>query len=372
MPPVSVLIKPASGACNLRCTYCFYRDVTQNRKTAFAGMLSLETAEKLVARALEFAERDCTFLFQGGEPTLRGLPFFEAFLAIEEKYRKPGVRIRHAIQTNGFGLEQAWADFFHKNRFLVGLSLDGCADLHNRCRTDAAGKGTFNAVLRTASLLQKTNVDFNILSVVTAASARHIEKNWRFFRKQDFRWLQFIPCIPPLHGEKPPGTLSVKEYGDFLSRVFFLWLDDLRHGIYTSVRHIDNYLSVYAGGQPESCGMNGRCGIQFVTEGDGSVYPCDFYVLDEWKLGNIADTSFADMLQTDAAAQFIQSSLAVPDECRGCRFYTLCRNGCRRDRPQDTDNGVNSYCRAYKAFFDTCVPFFDEALRRSYNLMNNE
>lgn len=352
MPAISVLIKPASSACNMNCSYCFYKDVAKNRKNGFEGMLSIENAEKIVKSAMEFAQGSCSFMFQGGEPTLAGLDFFREFVRLEKKYAKKGVRVFNALQTNGYDLDEEWADFFVKNGFLIGLSLDGPAPLHDFYRTDNSGEETFKRVIRTAEIFKRKGVEFNILSVVTAQGARSIEKTYNFFKKQGFKWLQFIPCLEPLgeSRENESQCMSVKAYADYLIRIFDLWFDDLQKGNYISIRHIDNWLSVLLTGRAENCGMNGRCSIQFVVEGDGGVYPCDFYVLDEYRMGTVGEQSFAELANSTAARSFVEASFGVPDECGKCEFYPLCRNGCRRDR--ETPASKNYYCSAYKEFFE--------------------
>ncbi len=171
-------------------------------------------------------------------------------------------------------------------------------------------------------------------------------------------FLQFIPCLEPLEkmGDKGTrasgGSLTPETYGDFLTEIFDLWFQDLQNGRYVSVRHLDNWMAILLGGQPASCGMVGRCSIQFVVEGDGGVYPCDFYVLDEWRLGTVGEQSFESMGTGERAKQFLEQSFQVPERCKQCRYYVLCRNGCRRDREEGAE-GVshNRYCGAYKKFF---------------------
>ena len=272
----------ASSACDMNCTYCFYRDVARNRENAFEGMLSLEAMERLVRAAMDYAEGTCTFAFQGGEPTLAGLDFYREVLALQKRYAKPGTAVRNTIQTNGYRIDAEWARFFAQERFLVGLSLDGPADLHNLNRRDGQGKGTFNRVLRAAKLFDKHGVEYNVLCVLTGKNARSIGQIYSFYKKQGFRWLQFIPCLEPL-----------------------------------------------------------------------GVYPCDFYVLDRWRLGTVGEASFAQMLESEAARQFVEASLAVPEECGGCPAYFLCRNGCRRTRLVRPDGavGLSRYCGAYRRFF---------------------
>lgn len=355
MPPVNLLIKPASSACNMNCKYCFYRDVSCHREEAFQGILSLETLESAVKGAMEYAEGSCSFLFQGGEPTLAGLDFYRQVVAMEQKYAKPGVKIYNAIQTNGYQLEEDWFPFFHENSFLVGVSLDGPAELHNLNRQDNAGKNTFNQVMRTITLLKRFQVEYSVLCVLTGRNARSIERIYHFYRKQGISRLQFIPCLEPL--DKPRGEtdyhLSVEAYGEFLVRIFDLWMQDLQKGDYVSIRHLDNWIRILLGGCPESCGMAGRCSIQFVVEGDGGVYPCDFYVLDSLRLGTVGQNSFKEMASSPIAEEFLQSSLEVPKECAACSFYPLCRNGCRRDRVSGMDGlpGQNYFCSALRHFF---------------------
>lgn len=366
MPPVSVLIKPASSACNMRCRYCFYRDEADSRRQASYGLLSLETAEKLIARAAEYAEGSCTFMFQGGEPTLAGLPFYRAFLELEGKYKKPGLGFRHAIQTNGYALDEEWARFFAENRFLVGVSLDGPADIHNLNRPDNAGGGSFNRVMRSLRLLRKFGADFNILSVVTGRSARSALRLYAFFKKNGFRYLQFIPCLEPLGGKRGGSgfALSPEDYAQFLDVIFNLWLEDFRRGEYISIRHIDNMLFMLCGKEPELCAMSGRCSVQFVIEGDGGVYPCDFYVLDEWRLGSVWENSFRELADCETAKRFVEASLTVPEKCKTCRWAFLCRNGCRRDRLTAPDGtvGLNYYCGAYGNFYQKNERGIREAL----------
>lgn len=338
----------------MRCSYCFYRDVAEHRKQAFEGMLSLEQMEHIIRSAMEYADGMCSFTFQGGEPTLAGLDFYREVVRLEEKHRKSGVQIQNAIQTNGYCINAEWARFLAEKQFLVGLSLDGPSRLHNLNRVDMAGKGTFNTLMQTVRLFDKWNVTYNILCVVTGQNARSITQIYHFYKKCGFRWLQFIPCLEPLEQER--GTekyhLSVEKYGEFLIRIFDLWFADLCHGEYISIRHLDNWLSILLGEQPEACNMTGRCAVQFVVEGDGGVYPCDFYVLDEWRLGTVGQCSFSQMQNSETAQRFIAASLHIPESCKSCRYFPICRNGCRRDRMlTSTAIDINYYCKAYDRFF---------------------
>lgn len=355
MPPVNVLIKPASSACNMACEYCFYRDVSSHRTRSFEGMLTLGQMEQIIASAMEFAEGSCSFAFQGGEPTLAGLDFFRETVKLQKKYSKSGVTVFNSIQTNGLLIDEEWAKFLSEEQFLVGLSLDGPALFHDRNRKDRSGNGTEKRVLNTAKLFDRFQVEYNILCVLTGENARNIDEIYRYYRENGFEYLQFIPCLEPMDRQRGEQSyhLSAEEYADFLLKIFDLWFEDLRKGRYISIRHLDNWLSILLGQRPEACAMTGCCSIQFVVEGDGSVYPCDFYVTDEWKLGNVKTDSFSQLLNSDKARHFVRSSLVPPEECRRCSLAALCRNGCRRDRVPDRTGipGKNYYCEAYRRFF---------------------
>jgi len=370
VPPIHLLIKPASGSCNMVCRYCFYRDELENREVASYGVMSDATAEKVVRRAFEFAERDCTFAFQGGEPTLAGLDFFKRFVALTERYNTKRVRVHYSIQTNGYVIDREWAEFFARYRFLVGLSLDGNKDIHDDLRPDHFGKGTFSKVMHAAQLFSSCGVDFNILTVVTAPLVRNIEKVYRFYTRNNFLFQQYIPCLDAIGEErgKKDYSLTPELYGRFLCRLFDLWYDDRKHGRPVSVRYFDNLLMVLRDTPPEACGMLGCCTIQNVVEADGEVYPCDFYVLDSYKLGNLNDVGFDQIHRKRLETGFLQSSLGKADECQTCPWKSVCRGGCRRDRDRFDGNapGLNYYCESYKQFFSYAITRLQELAYRRY------
>lgn len=360
MPPLSILVKPASSACNLNCKYCFYRAEAEVRSEGFMGLMSLDTAKALIKKAYDFSEGSCSFLFQGGEPTLAGLDFFKEFVSLEKSLNKKGLKVFNAVQTNGMTLDGEWADFFKAEGFLVGLSLDGFSELHNLNRVDFQENGTFSHVLKSAELLKNSGVDFNILSVVTARTARSPEKLWSFYKKHGFSHIQLIPCIVGEGSESTsPFALSSKAYGEFFTKIFMLWYRDFLAGEYVSVRDFENIIAILLGKEPEICSMRGHCGIQFVTEGNGNVYPCDFYSTDEYLLGNVRENTFFEMGTSENARRFILPSLSTPEECKSCKWAFLCRNGCRRERSAfPCENAFkNIYCEGKRAFFEACYEY---------------
>ena len=348
MSSLSLLIKPCSSQCNNSCDYCFYADECENRKTGSYGTMSGAVLEKTVSSAFEYADGSVSFAFQGGEPTLCGVDFFSRVIGLQKEYNRKNVKVYNSIQTNGTLIDDAWAEFLAENDFLVGLSLDGCREAHNRYRHFKDGGGTWDKAVSAAKILARAGVDFNILCVVSGAVAKTPELVYDTLKK--YKYIQFIPCIDRMDGKKREYSLPAAKYGEFLHRVFLLYYRDALGGDPVSVRNFDNYIAMLRGGAPESCGMTGRCSCVCTVEADGSVYPCDFYALDRYRLGSVMTDTYADMIGSKTAADFIRSSLYVADECRACRYYPLCRGGCRRDR--EPFPSLNKYCASYKYFFD--------------------
>lgn len=359
MPPLTLLIKPASSLCNMKCRYCFYANEAENRSVKSYGIMSAECAEQLIKRAYEYADTMCSFVFQGGEPTLAGTEYFKNFVKLCRQYNAKNIPTSFSIQTNGYAISEEMTELFHTERFLVGLSLDGYAEIHDFMRDNS-----FKKVMTSAKAFEKHHVDFNILSVVNNFSARHGAKIYNFFKKNGFRHLQFIAQIDGF-GEKHDFSLTAERYADFLKTVFDLYYADFMSNNYTAVRNFDNCIRIIGGLGAECCGMAGECACNFTVESDGSVYPCDFYVLDEWKIGNVHDDSFEAMKNSPTAKKFVESSKHISRECRECEYFALCLGGCRRLR-EPFENGLptlNRFCAAYKKFFPYAMTRMEEMAR---------
>lgn len=368
MPPISVLIKPASGTCNMRCKYCFYVDETEKRQHPSKGIMSLQTMNCLADRVFLFADEYCTFAFQGGEPSLAGLDFFRAFTDYVNHHPNPKkLSVRYTFQTNGYALNEEWMKWFSENHVLVGVSLDGPQKLHDKYRVDHKGEGTYRKVMETIRLLDQYRVEYNVLTVVTSAAAEQVLDVEQFFRERGFFYQQYIECLDPI-GEvqgKQEYSLTPEAYGKFLKQIFDVWYRDMKSGRYVYNRYFENLMLIIAGQAPESCNMRGVCGAQWVIESDGSVYPCDFYALDEWCLGNICTDTFEKMEEERQRLGFIRWSRQLPEECRVCRYVALCRNGCRRNREPVTAETTrkNYFCMAYREFFEYAYPRLVEICR---------
>ena len=354
MPPLSIMIKPASSLCNLDCRYCFYHDVAENREEKNLGIMKNDTAENLIKSALQFADGETiAFAFQGGEPLIAGKEYFENFVLLVNKYNTKNSEIFYSVQTNGLLVNEEWAEFFTENKFLVGLSLDGDREA-NKYRVDLSGQSRFFQTLTAAKTLEKAKTEFNILSVLTGENAKRIDTIYSYLKSKGFRYLQFIPCLRPFGSqEESPLYMTEEEYEYFLIHAFNAYVKDFVRGEYVSIRQFDNYVRLYLGDKAEQCGMCGHCTHQFVCEGNGNIYPCDFYCTDKWLLGNINNVSLEVMAHSEKAKDFIMESLNVPEECKKCRHFPICRaGGCKRSRED------RNYCASYKGFFKACLPLF--------------
>lgn len=334
MPPVSFLVKPASGLCNLSCRYCFYRSGEHAR-----GIMDDSVARTLVRRAFAYADGSVAFAFQGGEPTLAGLPFFERFVALCREYNVRSLPVSFSMQTNGLLLDDAFCAFLAGNGFLTGLSFDGTPELNDSLRGRSAD------VLAAAGRLSRAGADFNVLTVVSSELASRGAEVYDSLAGAGFGFLQFIPCLPPAGGGFGEGFApSPAAYGSFLCDIFDRWYADWKRGKYVSIRYFDNLVNIILGRGAEMCSLHGRCSNQLVVESDGSVYPCDFFVDETHRLGSISD----GILRLSSAASGFTAAEPLPEHCKGCRFTRLCMGGCRRERGL---SGATELCGGLRAFF---------------------
>lgn len=234
--------------------------------------------------------------------------------------------------------------FFKEHNFLIGISLDGNATTNNRYRCDKNGNSVLPQILTAVSLLKKHGVDFNILSVIDDENAKDISMTLKYFMKHGFKNLQFIPYVD----EGNSISLSENNYEYFLKTSFDFWYEEFINGNFVSVRHIDNYIGILTGNPPENCAMCGTCGHYYVIEANGDIYPCDFYCKEEFRLGSIFDEN--PFISNEKHKDYIEKSYLIHEKCKDCKYYILCRGGCRRDRTDDYMQ--NKYCKSYYNFFD--------------------
>jgi len=352
---MTIMIKPASSACNLSCDYCFYKDEASLRNIAIHPFITEEILELSLEKFFENTTEEIDFVFQGGEPSLVGLDWFKLFIELEEKHNKNKIKTKHSFQTNGTQIDQNWAEFFHDQNFLVGISFDGTRQLQDFQRPTVKGGKSSKMVIDGMKILRENDVDYNILTVVTNTLAENLDSVWNFLSKQHCDFFQFIPCLDPLEG-KTNRFLSPKVYGSFLIRLFDKWYASLREDSF-SIRLFDNFLNILLNNEPEACDMLGHCSVQYVLEGNGSIYPCDFYCLDDMCLGNIKESKIVDMDQKRKEIHFIENSFNKTNDCQNCDYFALCRGGCKRYRDNE---GKFRFCESYIMLFDNRIRRFME------------
>lgn len=332
MKNLSFLIKPASSSCNLKCRYCFYADVSKHRDVVNHGIMKDSTTDALLRQTFEHLDEEgtVTFAFQGGEPTVAGIDYFQKFCEKAEGMKKEKQKVSYAIQTNGYLLDQQWCELLKKYDFLTGVSLDGYKDNHDYFRISGQNTATYKTVRNAIDLLKKNGVRFNVLTVLSRQLAKHPERLYKFYRKEQISYIQLIPCLAGLEEDGNPYALTPELFADFYKTFFDCWFEDYQKGIYRSIGLFDNLIPMFADIPPYQCGMLGFCRLQLVVESDGSVYPCDFYVLDRYNGGNIEKNSLPEILNSEPMRKFVAEKKPRSQCCKTCRFESLCHGNCKR------------------------------------------
>jgi uncharacterized protein len=354
----TALIKPVGDRCNLRCRYCFYRPGTGG-----AGAVMDEHVLRAMTQAfLASGDSPVVFAWQGGEPTLAGLGFYRAALANQKRFARPGQAVANAFQTNGLLIDDAWAEFLASNRFLVGLSIDGPADVHDAARQSAAGAPSHHLAVRAWRLLRERQCEVNVLCVVHDANCTGAREVYRYLTDElSAAYLQFIPCIPPLAVDEQADRLPVGAYGRFLTEVFECWAAERSRSI--SVKLFDDLVLFLAGKPMRDCMFRATCDSHLVVERDGSVYPCDFFVSEQHRLGSIPRQPLSEI--RERTAQFRdRKQRERPQACRDCRHLDICQGGCPRFWQADSA-GVwrQARCEDIRSFLDHCRGRLEEMAR---------
>jgi uncharacterized protein len=348
----SLLIKPASAVCNLDCSYCFYLDREADPYQALpARRMTLDTLERLVDTYLFYSYPQTAIAFQGGEPTLAGLPFFQQLIDLEKRYGRPGQSVSNALQTNGILLDQNWCELFREYQWLVGLSLDGPEEINDRYRVHKEGRGSWKRVIQSLELLQKSRVEFNVLCVLSQANVARPKELYRFFRGLGVSHLQFIPLAEfDGQGRALPFTITAEQYGRFLCELFDAWWPDRRS---VRIRFFDNLAEALSGQKPGTCTMHETCDSYVVVEYNGDVYPCDFFVESSWKLGNITVDSWPEIARRTRRYSFASKKTLAHPECQVCEYQSICHGGCPKFRhgPLGRFEDLDYFCAAYKMIY---------------------
>jgi len=360
-PGFHVMAKPTGAICNLDCDYCYFL----SKEMLYPGSrfrMARETLERYVRQLIETQPGpEVAFAWQGGEPTLMGLPFFEEVVALQRLHRRPGQRIVNTLQTNATRLDDDWGAFLRRHGFLVGVSIDGPREAHDAYRVDKAGRGSFDAVMRGVEVLKRHGVAFNVLTTVHRANQDQPLAVYRFLRDEvGASFLQFIPIVERENDSGFQEGEAVTErsvapaaYGRFMTRIFDEWARRDIGRVY--VQLFDVTLAKYVGEPGGLCVFEETCGRAVALEHTGDVYSCDHYVQPDHLLGNLEETALLEMVDSDAQRVFGEAKRdGLPAMCRACDVRWLCHGGCPKDRIRRTpqgEPGLNYLCEGYQRFF---------------------
>ena len=392
--PLYVMLKPAGAHCNLACKYCYYLEKNNLYQNSHRHLMSDEMLEQFTREYIEAQTMpQVLFTWHGGEPLMRSIDFYKKALALQKKYAH-GKQIDNVIQTNGTLLTDEWCEFFAKNHWLVGISIDGPQEYHDHYRVTPAGKPSWEKVMQGISLLKKHRVEWNAMAVVNAYNAEHPLEFYHFFRDNGCQYLQFTPIVERLTEHEDGRTLASladdreipladasvtpQQWGNFLCTIFDDWV---RHDVGKMfVEIFDCTLANWMGVLPGICAYSKECGHAGVMEHNGDVYSCDHFVFPEYKLGNIRDQSLIDMLYGEKQQAFSRlKHTSLPRQCKECDMEFACHGECPKNRFEKDkygEPGLNYLCQGYYQYYSHVAPYMDFmkrellAQRPPANIMN--
>ena len=392
--PLYVMLKPAGAHCNLACKYCYYLEKNNLYQNSHRHLMSDEMLEQFTREYIEAQTMpQVLFTWHGGEPLMRSIDFYKKALALQKKYAH-GKQIDNVIQTNGTLLTDEWCEFFAKNHWLVGISIDGPQEYHDHYRMTPAGKPSWEKVMQGISLLKKHRVEWNAMAVVNAYNAEHPLEFYHFFRDNGCQYLQFTPIVERLTEHEDGRTLASiaddreipladasvtpQQWGNFLCTIFDDWV---RHDVgKTFVEIFDCTLANWMGVLPGICAYSKECGHAGVMEHNGDIYSCDHFVFPEYKLGNIREQSLIDMLYGEKQQAFSRlKHTSLPRQCKECDMEFACHGECPKNRFEKDkygEPGLNYLCQGYYQYYTHVSPYMDFmkrellAQRPPANIMN--
>ncbi len=392
--PLYVMLKPAGAHCNLACKYCYYLEKNNLYQNSHRHLMSDEMLEQFTREYIEAQTMpQVLFTWHGGEPLMRSIDFYKKALELQKKYAH-GKQIDNVIQTNGTLLTDEWCEFFAKNHWLVGISIDGPQEYHDHYRVTPAGKPSWEKVMQGIQLLKKHRVEWNAMAVVNAYNAEHPLEFYHFFRDNGCQYLQFTPIVERLTEHEDGRTLASladdreipladasvtpQQWGNFLCTIFDDWV---RHDVgKTFVEIFDCTLANWMGVLPGICAYSKECGHAGVMEHNGDVYSCDHFVFPEYKLGNIREQSLIDMLYGEKQQAFSRlKHTSLPRQCKECDMEFACHGECPKNRFEKDkygEPGLNYLCQGYYQYYTHVAPYMDFmkrellAQRPPANIMN--
>lgn len=365
MNPFSLLIKPSSADCNLECTYCFYLSKKELYPEQHRHQMSEGVLEALIKGYLATPQPIYTFGWQGGEPTLMGRTFFKKMTDLQQRFGRRGTVVSNGLQTNGTMVTPELARHLARYHFLVGLSIDGPEEVHNANRRRPSGRGSYADTVRAIELFRSNRVEFNVLTVVSTANVENPSMVYDHLKSLGIAHHQYIPCVEfDEEGNPLPYTITGRQWGEFLLGIFDRWIEDDSESI--SIRHFDSVLAMLLDNQPTACTLARTCNQYFVVEWNGDVYPCDFFVDRDKRLGNILSNSWDELAASPLYREFGRRKSRWSDECARCPYLRLCAGDCPKMRYRFGEDpaSLSWLCEGWKLFYGRTLPQFKKLAKR--------
>ena len=368
----NIMIKPVGSLFNLKCHYCYYLDKAE----IYGGKeprMSEQMLEHFIKEYIAANDvRDVFFNWHGGEPLLAGLDFYRKAMAFQKKYAD-GKHIHNTLQTNATLITREWAEFFRANNFLIGVSLDGPQNVHDRYRGGKGGASVFDRVIKGIMELYRAGVQYNVMATVNRQSEGRGLEIYQFLKSAGTRFIQFMPVLehtkdglivdPQVQGARiAPWSVSPEGYGRFLCDIFDYWVRNDVGKVF--VNQFDAVLACWCGAQPGICALAQTCGGNSIIEHNGDLYPCDHFVYEGYKIGNVLETDLRTLMNSTKQVRFgLDKRNALPDDCIKCKWFFTCHGECPKHRLNTTDKGetgLNALCEGYKLFFAHVAPYMDK------------
>ena len=368
--PLYVMAKPIGAACNLRCKYCYYLEKSKLFPNEHNTMDD-ETLERFIRDYIQSQSmQQVLFTWHGGEPMLRPLAFYEKVIELQKRYAG-GRIIENSLQTNGTLITDEYAEFFMKNGWLIGVSIDGPKEYHDAYRRSAAGGATFDNVMKGIDILNRYKVEWNAMAVINNLNGNHPLEFYHFFKRIGCRYIQFTPVVDASRlGELTPYSVRPRQWGEFLCRLFDEWVrNDV--GKYF-IQIFDATLANWCGVAPGVCSLAKYCGHAGVMEHNGNVYSCDHFVYPEYLLGNIKTKGLVEMMYSERQTKFGHDKYdTLPRQCKECKWLFACNGECPKNRllnTKDGESGLNYLCEGYQMYFEHVAPVMEHMRRNITNV----
>jgi uncharacterized protein len=360
--PFSLLVKPASADCNLRCHYCFYLGHCSFYPEQRRHRMSGEVLGRMVSTYMRTSQPQYAFGWQGGEPTLMGVDFFRRAVELQKQCGRDGAVVGNGLQTNGTLLDAEFAGFIRQHNFLVGVSVDGPAAIHDHFRLTHGGGGSHDQVMRGIRHLADARAEFNILTLVSQSNVREADVVYDYLCRNNWLFHQYIPCVEfDADGNPLPFAIGGEEWGEFMCRIFDKWYaGDTRR---VSVRHFDSVLTMMVDGRPNACYLDRNCCQYFVVEYNGDVFPCDFFVQKHLRLGNVATDSWQALQDSPVYREFGGRKCHWNPECGACEYLDVCHGDCLKNRwytGGESSRRMSALCAGWKMFYAHTLERFRE------------